>query len=106
MKRRRWLWPIVAVAVLVVAAYFVWQTTRERDFPPMALFQGAGGASADLAADIKRMWATQPLKGDAGPDAGPNPKGSTSDAVNAASRVFNTVELTGKTRDEVIALAR
>ena len=107
MKRRRWLWPIVgAVAVIVLSgvAYFVWQTTREHDFPPMALFQEGDGTSADLATDVKRMWATQPLTGDADPDAGPNPKGSTSDAVAAASRVFNTVELIGKTREEVIAL--
>ena len=46
------------------------------------------------------MWETQPLKG----DAGPNPKGSADTAINAASRVFNTVELVGKTREEVVAL--
>ena len=89
---------------LAVAAFVVWQANREHVYPPMPLFEEADGTSEDVAADIERMWKTQPLKGDAGPDAGPDPKGSTDDATSAASRVFNTVQLTGKTRDEVIAL--
>ena len=50
------------------------------------------------------MWETQPLKGNAGPQAGPNPRGSTDRAINAASRVFNSVQLIGKTRAEVTQL--
>src|SRR5262249_39348963 len=60
--------------------------------------------SADLKVDRKLMWETQPLLGNAGPSAGPDPHSSTDRAIEAASRVFNTVELVGKTRDEVIAL--
>jgi hypothetical protein len=48
------------------------------------------------------MWETYLLRGNAGPDAGPNPHGSSDRAVNAASRVFNTVNLSGMTREEVI----
>jgi len=32
------------------------------------------------------------------------PRASTDQAINAASRVFNTVQLVGKTREEVMAL--
>lgn len=53
--------------------------------------------SADLKRDIKRMWATMRL-----PDSPAS--ASTDAAIAAAERVFNTVSLVGKTREEVAAL--
>jgi hypothetical protein len=60
--------------------------------------------SSDLSGDIKLMWETRRLGGTPDPTHGPNPRSSTDRAINAASRVFNTVELVGKTREEVVAL--
>ncbi len=52
------------------------------------------GKSDDLAGDIKRMWKTVPH--------GKFPVSPVS-AINAASRVFATVDLIGKTTNEVFA---
>jgi hypothetical protein len=60
--------------------------------------------SADVSADVRLMWETRPRRGTPDPSYGPNPRSSTDRAINAASRVFNTVELVGKTPEEVIAL--
>src|SRR4051812_28366779 len=103
MKRRRWLWLFVGVAAIVLAVtvgYFVRRGFGVPEFPPMSLYWERDGRSSDLTADIKLMWATDPLTGNAGPNAGPNPKGSTGAAVDAASRVFNTADLIGQTREE------
>jgi hypothetical protein len=48
--------------------------------------------------DIRRMWETEPLR------SRPRELASTERAVNAADRVFSTVELRGKSREQVIAL--
>jgi hypothetical protein len=61
------------------------------------------GPSVDLAADLKLMWQTQPLRSTPDPSHGKNPKGSTPEAIDAASRVFKTVKLLGLTREEVVA---
>lgn len=53
--------------------------------------------SEDLGADIKLMWETT----DGNPETG---RVSTARAINAANRVFNTVQLVGKTGAEVKAL--
>ncbi|MDB5311970.1 MAG: hypothetical protein JWO38_6172 [Gemmataceae bacterium] len=98
----RWRWLILSVAVLGVGSS-VWRTIDRLGPEPFPLHHGGDAVSADLAADLRLMWETQPLPGDAGPSAGPNPKGSTDPAIHAASRVFNTVDLVGKTRDEVVA---
>ena len=100
--KRRWRWLILVVAVLAVG-YGAWRTVDRIGLEPLPLHHGKDGVSADLAADLKLMWETQPLTGDAGPSAGPNPKGSTDAAIHAASRVFNTVHMVGKTREEVVA---
>jgi len=50
-----------------------------------------------LVGDIKTMWETT----EGNPDTG---KVSTARAINAASRVFNSVDLVGKTGAEVKAL--
>jgi len=60
--------------------------------------------SSDLAGDLRLMWETKRLNGTPDPNHGPNPRSSTDRAINAASRVFNTVELDDKTREEVVAL--
>ncbi len=59
--------------------------------------QLVGTKSTDLKHDIKAMWATKRLKDS-------NAFASTDAAIAAADRVFNTLSLVGKTRDEVIAL--
>ena len=51
--------------------------------------------SSDLSADIKHMWKTVPNR-----DFPVSPVS----AINAASRVFETIQLTGKTTNEVFAL--
>jgi hypothetical protein len=56
-----------------------------------------GIKSKNLKRDIKLMWETQRLHDS-------KAFASTDAAINAADRVFNTVSLVGKTRDEVSAL--
>jgi hypothetical protein len=97
--RRRWLW-LLLVAVLLAGGLAAWRAVDRFGPTPFPLHHAEDGTTADLSADLKLMWETQPLKG----DARPNPKGSADTAINAASRVFNTVELVGKTREEVVAL--
>jgi hypothetical protein len=63
----------------------------------------AGATSVDLPGDLKLMWETQPLPGQHDPSHGPNPFASTERAILAANRVFNTVQLLGKTQAEIIA---
>ena len=58
--------------------------------------QPPGTKSANLTRDIKAMWATTRLHDEA--------FASTGTAIAAADRVFNTVSLVGKTREEVVAL--
>ena len=53
--------------------------------------------STDLVADLHAMWETAPLEG-------ANGNASTARAIAAASRVFHTVELVGRTGAEVKAL--
>jgi len=53
--------------------------------------------SVDLDADKRLMWQTSPMNR-------PNAHSSTREAIWAASRVFNTVELVGKTTEEIVAL--
>lgn len=53
--------------------------------------------SVDLDADLRLMWQTTPLRSGDG-------EASTLEAILAASRVFNTVSLVGKTGAETKAL--
>ena len=55
-----------------------------------------GEKSADLPGDLRRMWETERLGGTLDPTHGPNPRSSTDRAINAASRVLNTVDLVGR----------
>lgn len=54
--------------------------------------------SLNIRADIHRMWETEALRSRPGEIA------STERAINAADRVFSTVQLHGTTRRQVIAL--
>lgn len=112
MRKRRWLWAALALLVAAVAAVALWPGRRpDIEQAPRDLSQGGqhpGGydqaaQSSDLAGDLKLMWETQPLRGTPDPTHGPNPRASTDRAINAASRVFNTVELVGKTWQEAVA---
>lgn len=70
-----------------------WQDAdaRDRDFD-------AEARSVDLDADLRLMWQTAPL------DSDPASEASTLAAIMAASRVFNTVSLVGKTGAQAKAL--
>ncbi|MDX1964731.1 MAG: hypothetical protein SFX18_16400 [Pirellulales bacterium] len=61
------------------------------------------GKSTNLARDLKVMWETKSIDVGNDPTHGPNPRASTDNAIDAASRVFKTIELRGKTREEVLA---
>jgi len=60
--------------------------------------------SIDLQADIKLMWQVLPLRRSSGPDNRTEIHASGDLAILAASRVFNTVDLIGKTPEEVMRL--
>jgi hypothetical protein len=101
MNKRRWLWVTVA-GIVLVAGIGAWWAVYE--FWPESRPDFGYKKSSDLPADLKRMWETGLLGGTPDETHGPNPRASTVRAINAAHRVFNTVELVGKTREEVIAL--
>ncbi len=62
-----------------------------------AFDQPPGTKSTNLKRDIKTMWATERLKDS-------KAFASTDAAIAAADRVFSSVILVGKTRDEISAL--
>lgn len=100
MRKRKWLSLLIA-AILLGSGFWLWRTVGAEPHPGQ---YGVREKSSDLAADREQMWETRPLGGAPDPTHGPNPRSSTDRAINAASRVFNTVELVGKTREEVIEL--
>jgi hypothetical protein len=102
MRKRTWL--LLLIAVLVLSGLGLWRTVGVHWGEPHPGEYGVGERSSGLAADLKLMWETRRLDGTPDPTHGPNPRSSTDRAINAASRVFNTVELVGKTREEVIRL--
>jgi hypothetical protein len=90
----------VALAVILLA---VWAARAHRHEAEYTLEGDEQGPSTDLTADLKLMWQTEPLRGTPDPSHGKNPRASTDAATKAASRVFNTVNLVGLTREEVVA---
>ena len=100
MRRRRWY---VGLAVVALAAAVVLWQAWPGPFAAGDVEDDEDGQSTDLAADIKLMWQTEPLKGQHDPSHGKGPRASTDAAIQAASRVFNTVNLVGLTREEVVA---
>src|SRR5262245_49643655 len=102
--RKRWR-VLLLIAVLVLGGgLWLWRAVGVHWVEPHPGQYGDGEKSSDLPGDTKLMWETRQLGGTPDPTHGPNPRSSTDRAINAASRVFNTVELVGKTREEVIAL--
>jgi hypothetical protein len=106
VPKRCWIW--VALALLGVSLAVVSILPRRGSVvgwvePHPGRYDHSAG-STDLAADLKLMWETEPLRGTLDATYSPNPRASTDRAINAASRVFNTVELVGKSREEVVAL--
>jgi hypothetical protein len=101
MRTQRWLWLVLSLLVVGCGIwfgrsfFFQWIEPHPRDVDP-------GEKSSDLPADLKLMWETRRLGGTLDPTHGPNPRCSTDRAINAASRVFNTVKLVGNTRDQVV----
>lgn len=103
MSRRRGL-RVVLVAV-AVAGLVSMLTAPPRLFNRLLpLYHAEDGVSENLPGDLRVMWETEPLGGTPDPSHGPNPRASTDRAIRAASRVFNSVELRGRTRDEVVSL--
>lgn len=98
IPRRRLIYILLGCGLLCAGVFF----GVRRLFPdPMDLIydeapgEGAKSRSEDLSSDIRLMWKTVP--------GGKFPVSPVS-AINAARRVFNTVDLTGRTREEVIEL--
>jgi hypothetical protein len=59
------------------------------------------GKSTNLQRDLALMWETKPLRASDDPTHPPNARRSTDRAIQAAGRVFSTVNLIGKSGDEV-----
>jgi hypothetical protein len=93
---------IVLALGIVAAALAIWLVRARLTEPPPGRADPTE-RSANVPRDIARMWETQPLTGDSGP-RGREARGSTDGAINAASRVFNTVQLAGNSRAEVLKL--
>jgi hypothetical protein len=113
MSRSRWLWVLAGIVVVAVLMVAVVAMARRAGRPTeadgatsnnvLAQVREEDGRSADLPADLKLMWETGTMDWVADSTRRTN-KASTERAITAASRVFNTVELVGKSRAEVAAL--
>jgi hypothetical protein len=103
MRRLRWLWVILALAGSV-GGVWLWRAMVVEWKEPHPGQVSDRQQSVDMPGDLRLMWETRGLGGTPDPTHGPNPRSSTDRAINAASRVFKTVELVGKTRDEVVTL--
>jgi hypothetical protein len=101
MRTRR-LWVMGFVFVALAVAVFALRDAF-LDFLEDGPDDYGQGQSVDLSADLRLMWRTQALPGNASTSQGQSRRASTPRAVKAASRVFNTVDLIGLTREEVIA---
>jgi len=104
MRKRRWFW-LLGVPVFALAVLLWWHFRQPKEQSSYTgQFSDVLEKSTDVPRDLKLMWETQPLQGTPDPTHGPNPHASTDKAIEAASRVFNTVKLVGKSREEVVAL--
>lgn len=100
---RKWRWVLFPLVLLVVGLWF-WCAIGVHWIEPSPGQVGDGEKSSSVGRDIRLMWETRKLGGTPDATHGPNPRSSTDRAINAASRVFNTVELIGKSREKVIGL--
>jgi hypothetical protein len=64
--------------------------------------RSATAPSLDLASDLKVMWETRRIDGGGTGVPAEHRFASTNRAINAASRVFNTINFQGMTREDVI----
>src|SRR5437868_1333276 len=104
MKKRSLRWAAAGGGVLVTLGLAGWllglwgdtELARKRRVYDEE-FQQKITTSPDLATDRKRMWRTVAGVGYPAPEFEVSPVS----AINAASRVFATVQLEGKTADEV-----
>jgi hypothetical protein len=103
MRSRGRLCAILALAAFI-GGVWLWSTVVVDWIEPHPGEVGDGQQSENLPGDLKLMWKTKRLGSTHDLTHGQNPRSSTDRAINAASRVFNTVELVGKTRDEVVTL--
>jgi hypothetical protein len=103
LLKRRWLLLILAL-LTIGCGVWLWQVVIVHWLEPHPGQVGDSDKSTNLRGDLKLMWETRRLGGKRDPSHGPSPRCSTDRAINAASRVFNTVELIGKQRDEVVVL--
>src|SRR5262245_3209813 len=102
--RKRWR-VLLLIAVLVLGGgLWLWRAVGVHWVEPLPGRVGAREKSSDVAGDIRLMWETKRLGGTHDPSHGLNPRSSTDRAINAASRVFNSVDLVGKTLEEVLGL--
>ena len=60
--------------------------------------------STDLPSDLQIMWETANPRQAADSFGGPDRRPSTDRAINAASRVFNSIPLVGRPRTDVVAI--
>ena len=100
MSKHRRTWLLLA-ALLFVGGVLACARVARLGHQSMPQYLDKDGRSADLPSDLRLMWETGPMEGAADPARRSN-RASTDQAVHAASRVFNTVDLSGKTRDEVV----
>ena len=85
MRRRR-LWLVAVAGVFLVAILVaLWARRPHRHGGEYTLEWDEQGPSADLDADLKLMWQTEPLRGTPDPSHGKNPRASTDAATKAAS---------------------
>ncbi len=98
MKSRRAIIAAFFLILVIFAVYELGPLVWNPEKPPGEYNQTA--QSDDLPRDVKRMWETQPLPHSDEPPGTPARRASTDRAINAASRVFNTAELIGKTPHE------
>jgi hypothetical protein len=103
VSKRHRLSLLVAVLALGGGALLWWAVNGLWSGPHSGRYD-VNEKSTDIQRDLKLMWETQRLGGAPDPTHPPNPRASTDRAVQAASRGFNSVELFGKKRAEVITL--
>jgi hypothetical protein len=98
-KRRRWYWWLLAFLLVAAVCYRIYDllpgSPASKNLEPRwdEEPQGEGRPSRDLDGDLTVMWRTVPL-------AGETWEVSPVSGINAAGRVFATVDLKGKTREE------
>lgn len=97
-KHVKWIAVAITLALVGVVLFF----TFPAEVHP-ALYDHST-LSKNVNADIHRMWETRLLAKTNGSSQGTDSYASTDGAINAALRVFNSVDLIGKSTQEVIDL--